>query len=715
MLLINILISLLLWQSCRQSTEYTYPFQDPSLSVEERAENLLQLMHTEEKASQLLYCSPAIDRLGIPAYNWWNESLHGVGRAGVATVFPQAIGLAATFDNDLLFRIGDAIAVEARIKFNASVQKDNRSQYMGLTFWSPNINIFRDPRWGRGQETYGEDPYLCGVLGSAYVKGLQGTDNIYLKAAACAKHFAVHSGPEESRHRFNAVPVEQDLYETYLPAFEKLVKEAHVEAVMCAYNRLYDQPCCGNDTLLNAILRKKWGFSGHIVSDCWALDDIWLRHKTVETQLEAAVMAAQAGVNLNCGYLYSFLPEALQKGLITDTLLDHLLKPLLITRLKLGMFDFDQTRNPYANIREKYLNSDQHKALAYEAAVKSIVLLKNQHNTLPLNIDNLKRLVVLGPMAGNMESILGNYHGYSGELITILEGITQNLDPATSMEYNMGFVPGQDDNFSGFWQAQSADAVILCLGINPLMEGENGDAILNRHGGDRIKIELPENQLKYAQELKKQIGNTPMIIVLTGGSAMAFPEINQLADAVLLAWYPGEQGGKAVSDIIFGQQNPSGRLPLTFYAHTSDLPDFDNYAMANRTYRYYSGQPLYPFGFGLSYSDYSYSDADISNNQHKLIFNLTIKNNSDIYGEEVVQIFAKKMDPVYWRPLKQLVAFKRISLRPGETKMVSLDINFKDLMYWDTQHKDYHLEPGMYQFFCGPAGSDQELKVDIKL
>ncbi len=406
------------------SQETVLPFRNPQLSTDQRIDDLLSRLTPEEKVSQMLYNSPAIDRLDIPAYNWWNECLHGVGRAGRATVFPQAIGLAATFDDDLIYRIADAISTEARAKYNEAIRKNNRVQYLGLTFWTPNINIFRDPRWGRGQETYGEDPYLTGRMGSAFVRGLQGNDPKYLKAAACAKHFAVHSGPEKTRHEFNALPDEKDFRETYLPAFKSLV-DAKVEAVMCAYNRLYNEPCCGSKYLLSDILRNEWGFKGHIVTDCWALDDIWLRHKVVATREEAAAMAAKAGVNLNCGYIYKYLPVAIEKGLIPESILDTILKPLLRTRFRLGLFD-PPGMVPWSALGPEVVDSPGHQDLAREAAVKSIVLLQNKNNILPLNRDSIRNIFVTGPTAADIMALVGNYNGWAGDMVTFLEGITRS-------------------------------------------------------------------------------------------------------------------------------------------------------------------------------------------------------------------------------------------------------------------------------------------------
>jgi beta-glucosidase len=693
---------------------YQYEFQNPSLSLEDRMDDLISQLTIEEKASLMLYNSPAIERLVIPEYNWWNECLHGVARAGKATVFPQAIALAATFDEALILKVATAISDEARAKHHEAVRIGNRAQYNGLSFWTPNINIFRDPRWGRGQETYGEDPFLTSRIGVAFVKGLQGDDPKYLKASACAKHYVVHSGPEKVRHVFNAFPDERDFRETYLPAFQALVEEGNVESVMCAYNRTYDEPCCGSNFLIDSILRREWNFKGHVVSDCWALDDIWLRHKVVSTRVEAAAMAAKAGVNLNCGYIYQYLPKAVDTGLITEEIVDAALKPLLRTRLKLGLFDPDEL-NPYSKIPKEVVNCEKHKQLALEAASKSIVLLKNIGNTLPLNRNNLKNLFVAGPTATDVTCLLGNYNGLSGEMNTILEGIINRANIGTIVEHSQGFMFHNDSLMHGFWQASRADAVIVCIGINSLYEGEDGDAMLNTNGGDRVDIGLPKNQIEYVRRMREKTGDKPLIVVVTGGSAIAMPEIEEMADAILFAWYPGEQGGNAVADIIFGNVNPSGRLPVTFYKSTTDLPDFEDYSMEGRTYKYFQGEPLYPFGYGLSYSRFEYSNLSIKVDGDKVIVTLSIKNSGEFDGDEVVQIYAQKIDPKFWRPIKQLVGFRRISINKGEQKSIKIEIDIKQFQYWDKGQQKYLVEPGEYMVEAGGSSGDIRLSKNFNL
>ncbi len=687
---------------------YDYPFQNPELSVDERIDDLIGRLSLEEKASLMLYNSPAIERLGIPAYNWWNECLHGVARAGEATVFPQAIGLAATFDDDLIFRVSDAISDEARAKHHLAVKKGNRSQYSGLSFWTPNINIFRDPRWGRGQETYGEDPYLTSRIGIAFVKGLQGDNPEYLKASACAKHFAVHSGPEKIRHRFNALPSERDFRETYLPAFEALVKSG-VESVMCAYNRTYDKPCCGSSYLLDTILRKEWGFKGHIVSDCWALDDIWARHKVVKERIQATAMAAEAGVNLNCGYLYKYLPAAVDSGLIDESVVDKDLRPLLRTRFKLGLFDPEEIV-PYSKIPVDVVDSREHRDLALETAQKSIVLLKNRNNTLPIDPDTLNSLLVVGPTAADIQSLLGNYNGFSKSMVTIFEGITDRAGPGTTVGYSQGFMFHNDSTMTGFWEAGMADAVVVCIGINSLFEGEQGDAMLNPNGGDRKRIELPGNQMEYVRKMRKKIGKKPMIVVVTGGSAIALGEVADLADAILFAWYPGEEGGNAVADIIFGNVSPSGKLPVTFYKSTDDLPPFEDYNMDGRTYKYFRGEPLYPFGYGLSYSDFKLTGLSVSEKRlssyDTISLSVELVNKGGFDGEEVIEVYARKANPSVDDPIRVLVGFKRLYLKKGETGKIDLNIPVKSFARWNSTKQAYITLPGKYFIEAGKSSGE---------
>ena len=687
------------------SQNYTYPFLDPSVDLDNRVEDLISKLTLDEKASLMLYNSPAIERLGIQQYNWWSEALHGVARAGKATVFPQAIALAATFDDDLVYRVATAISDEARAKHHEAVKHGIYAQYMGLSFWSPNINIFRDPRWGRGQETYGEDPCLTSIMGKAFVHGMQGDDPAMLKTAACAKHYVVHSGPEATRHYFNAIPDEVDFRETYLPGFREMV-DAGVESVMCAYNRTYDDPCCGSKFLLYDILREEWGFQGHIVSDCWALDDIWARHKVIDTQVQAAAMAARAGVNLNCGYIYKYLPEAVRLKMISEDEVNDILRPLLRTRFKLGLFDPPE-HHPYSRISPDVVNCEAHKALAREAAVKSIVLLKND-GVLPLDREKLKGLFVTGPMADEVSVLVGNYNGYSGEMVTMLEGIVEKIGAGIPLDYTTGVLLNNDSIFYGLWHTGFAEVVVAVLGINRMLEGEEGDAMLNLKGGDRENIELPANQVEYLRKLREKIGDKKLVVVVTGGSAIAMPEVERLADALLFAWYPGEQGGNALADILFGDANPSGRLPVTFYKSTSDLPPFDDYNMEGRTYRFFKGEPEFPFGFGLSYSRFEYEDArmiDAATDPDPVI-SLKVKNTGNIDGDEVVQVYASLPEEGHHTPIKTLVGFKRINIPAGKAVDVEISLDMDFAMRWNIEKQHYELMKGKYTLEAGTSSAD---------
>jgi beta-glucosidase len=695
---------------------YTYPFKDPSVAIDQRLEDLMSKLNLQEKANLLLYNSPAIDRLGIPEYNWWNECLHGVARAGKATVFPQAIALAATFDPELIHEIANAIATEARAKHHEAVRKGNRAQYLGLSFWTPNINIFRDPRWGRGQETYGEDPFLTATIGSAFVSGLQGHDPDYLKAAACAKHYVVHSGPEAERHYFNAVPDEIDFRETYLPPFRALVN-ADVESIMCAYNRTYDEPCCGSPFLLKDILRQEWGFDGHIVSDCWALDDIWARHKVVETQVQAAAMAVKAGVNLNCGYIYKFLPEAVQLNMINEKDIDAILRPLLKSRFKLGLFD-PEGYHPYSRISPEKVNCNEHKMLARIAAEKSIVMLKND-GVLPLDEESLKGIFVTGPMAADLTVLAGNYNGYSGQMTTMLEGIVERAGPAVLVDHTTGVLLNNDSIFYGFWHTGFADVVIAVMGINRLLEGEEGDAMLNLKGGDRQRIEFPENQLTYLKMLRERIGNKKLVVVVTGGSAIAMPEVEELADALLFAWYPGEQGGNALARILFGDVSPSGRLPVTFYRSTADLPPFDDYTMRGRTYRYFQGDPQFAFGYGLSYTEFKYEnlrvEMDHADDTMMMIVNLSVRNIGSMDGEEVVQVYIRHPEHSEGAPIKTLVGIKRVYVPAEDVEKISIPLSIDFMKRWNTEELQYELIAGKYIIESGASSDDIRLSTTVEM
>jgi beta-glucosidase len=651
------------------------PFRDPSLPVDARVADLVSRLTLEEKVGQMMNASPAVPRLGIPAYEWWNESLHGVARAGRATVFPQAIGLAATFDPVLIERIADAISTEARAKHHAAARAGNYDRYRGLTFWTPNINIFRDPRWGRGQETYGEDPYLTGQLGAAFVRGLQGHDATFLKAAACAKHFAVHSGPEAERHRFDAQVSKRDLAETYLPAFKTLVG-AGVEAVMCAYNRVNGEPACGSEFLLRDTLRGEWGFKGHVVSDCGAVYDMDAFHKVTANRTESSLKAVRAGTNLTCGTEYKTLIDAVRAGQMAEKEIDASLAILLRTRVRLGLFDPEGAR-PYAATPVEVVGNDTHRGLARQAAARSIVLLKNAGGVLPLS-KQARRILVTGPIAADNAVLLGNYHGYSAHLTTVLEGIVAAVSETTMIDYRPGTLldresPSRSESQAG--QGRNADVTIAVLGISPLLEGEEGDSIASPARGDRVDIGLPQNQRDLLKALRA--GSRRLVVVLCGGSPIAAPEVQELADAVLFAWYPGQEGGHALADVLFGDVSPSGRLPVTFPASVEQLPPFEDYRMTGRTYRYMTQEPLYPFGFGLSYSTFTYELVDAPREMTRGgagRVRIRLTNTGTRPAADVVQLYVTGPGAGERRPLFALRAFEPVHLTAGESHVVELPL-----------------------------------------
>ncbi len=680
-------------------------FRDASKPLDERINDLIGRLTLEEKARQMMHRSPAIERLGIPAYNWWNEGLHGVGRSGIATVFPQAIGLGATFDEDLVYRVATAISDEARANYNASIAKGYHLQYSGLTFWTPNINIFRDPRWGRGQETYGEDPYLTGRLGSALVRGFQGDNPNYLKVAACAKHYAVHSGPERLRHEFNAVATPKDLRETYLPAFKTLV-DANVESVMCAYNSTNGAPCCANNFLITDVLRKEWGFKGHVVSDCWAIVDIYSEkgHKTVPTQEEAVALAVKTGVNLNCGDEYPALVGAVKKNLITEKEIDAALATLLKTRFKLGLFD-PKDKNPYNQIDASVINSDEHRALAKEAALKSVVMLKN-NGVLPLKND-LPKYYVTGPNAETAYALMGNYYGVNPDMVTFLEGIAAAIPPGSQLQYKPGIQLDRDNVNPIDWttgDAKGCDATFVVMGLTGALEGEEGESIASAHYGDRLDYNLPENQIKFLRKLRE--GNKkPIIAVITGGSPMNLSEVHELADAVLLVWYAGEEGGSAVADIVFGKASPSGRLPITFPKSLDQLPPYQDYSMKGRTYRYMEQEPMYPFGFGLSYATFTYSDVKVSKptvkKKQSVEVEAKVTNAGKTQADEVVQLYITDVaSSTQQNPLFSLKGIKRITLKPGESSTVKFTIT-PEMMEMINDKGESVLEAGQFRVSIG--------------
>jgi beta-glucosidase len=815
------------------------PYKDPSVPIEKRVDDLVARMTLEEKVSQMMNAAAPVERLGIPAYDWWNEALHGVARAGYATVFPQAIGLAATWDDALIHDVADVISTEARAKHHEFVRQGDRGRYKGLTFWSPNINIFRDPRWGRGQETYGEDPYLTSRLGVAFVKGLQGDDPRYLKVVSTAKHYAVHSGPEPERHGFDARVSERDLQETYLPAFRALVVEGKAAAVMCAYNRLDGEPCCANKKLSD-LLRKEWGFTGHVVSDCGAVDDIYKFHHFTKTVGEASALSIKGGTDLSCGGEYRSLVQAVKDGLITEAEIDVSLKRLMTARFRLGMFDPPEMV-PYARIPFSENDSPAHRQMALKAARESIVLLKNENNTLPLKKD-LRTIAVIGPNADAAEVLLGNYNGQPSQSVTPLAGIKAKVSSATKVLYALGStltgdvgapvpasaLPGgfkgeyfnnkelqgqpalvrtdeqinfdwsrgrpapqvNEDGFSVRWTgkftppesgtyqlgataddgvrvyldgnllvdawagnqasqirtvmkevnleaghtydvrveyyedirnaiakfiwsfprfterivseavntARQADAVVMCLGISPALEGEEMTvSVAGFRGGDRTDIALPKAQ----EDLLKAIRATgkPVVVVLLNGSALAVNWANENVPAILDAWYPGQEGGAAIADVLFGDYNPGGRLPVTFYKSVDQLPPFEDYRMQGRTYRYFKGDPLYPFGFGLSYTRFKYDNLKLSAKTVKagegVRASVDVQNVGDRAGDEVVQLYVTDVAASVPVPIRSLVGIKRVFLKPGEKQTVTFALARDQMTVIDNQGKRV-IEPGEF-------------------
>jgi beta-glucosidase len=685
----------------KNNTNAQSVYLDTSKPIDVRVNDLVSKLTLDEKVHQMMNESPAIPRLKIPAYDWWNEALHGVARSGVATVFPQAIGLAATFDSELANRESTAISDEARAMYNSAIAEGYHQKYGGLTFWTPNINIFRDPRWGRGQETYGEDPFLTAAMGVAFIKGLQGTDPDHLKVAACAKHFAVHSGPERLRHTFDAIVSPKDLRETYLPAFKALV-DAKVEAVMCAYNRTNNEPCCGSNLLLDAILRDEWHFKGHVVSDCGAIADFYMGHKVVPGQPEAVALAVKHGVDLNCGDEYPALVEAVKRGLITEKEIDAALATLLKTRFKLGMFD-PPANSPYSSLSANVINSPEHRQLAKEVALKSIVLLKN-NGVLPLK-NNLSKYYITGPNATSVDALMGNYYGVNPNMVTILEGLSSGIQPGSQMQYKPGILLDRDNNNPIDWttdDAKASDVTFVVMGITGLLEGEEGEAIASPNFGDRLDYNLPKNQIDFLRKIKT--GNKHKVVaIITGGSPMNLSEVHDLADAVVLVWYPGEEGGHALSDIIFGKTSPSGRLPITFPKSLDQLPPYENYAMKGRTYRYMTAEPMYPFGYGLSYTTFSYSNLKLSAQQVKkntpVSAEVTITNTGKMEAQEVAELYIT-VPQTGDNPIYSLKGFKRVSLKPGESQTVKFDIT-PEIMKSVSDNGESVLLAGNYQVAVG--------------
>jgi beta-glucosidase len=681
----------------------TPAFLDPAQPMEARLADLIGRMTVEEKIDQLSTTAPGIERLGVPAYDYWNESLHGVARAGRATIFPQAIGMAATFDPDLVKRVAAVISDEARAKHNASVRAGFRDRYRGLTFWTPNINIFRDPRWGRGQETYGEDPFLTAEMGGAYVRGLQGDDPRYLKAAACAKHYAVHSGPEGLRHTFDAIANPQDLNETYLPAFQALVG-AGVEIVMCAYNRTNGDPCCASDFLLQDTLRDAWQFDGHVVSDCGAVDDLHQGHKVTKDAAESAAATLRAGTDLACTS-YAALHAALERKLVTEADLDRALTRALRTRFRLGLFD-PEDMVPWSDVPESVIGSDAHRKLSREAAVKSMVLLKNEDGLLPLPKD-LRMVYVTGPLAADAQVMMGNYYGVNEDIATVLEGVTGRVATATKVDFRQGALLDRPninpiDWFSG--SARLADVTIAVVGVSNLLEGEEGAAIASPDKGDRFDISLPENQVAFLRKIRESAKK--LVVVVLSGSPVAMPEVHELADAIIFAWYPGQEGGRAIADVLFGDAVPSGRLPLTFPKSMGQLPPYEEYSMDGRTYRFMKEEPLYPFGFGLSTTTFSYGPLELSAStigaDGELTARVAVTNEGGVAGEEVVQLYVTDVEASVRVPLTSLRAFRRVFIGPGESETVEFTVTPNMLAIVDGTGREV-VEQGEFRLTVGGA------------
>ena len=636
----------------------------------EQAQALVAQMTIEEAASQLYYISPAIERLGIPAYNWWNEALHGVARAGTATMFPQAIGLASMFDDDELGKMAEATGIEARAKYNIQAKYGDRDIYKGVTMWSPNINIFRDPRWGRGHETYGEDPYLTSRLGTAFVKGLQG-DGEYMTAAACAKHFAVHSGPENIRHSFDAKCSAKDMNETYLPAFQALVEDAKVEGVMGCYNRINGEPGCASDVLMGKL--KEWGFDGYFTSDAWAVRDFYQGHHVCEDKEHAAALALSKGCDTNCGDTYPCLMDAYRKGLVTEDEIRTAAVHLFRTRFRLGLFD---DRNGFENLGLENIATPEHRRISLECAEKSMVLLKNT-GILPLDKSKLKSVAVIGPNANSLDALRGNYYGTSAEPVTFLDGIRKELGNDVKIYYSEGchlfkdrveHLARPDDRLAeALAMVNVADVTILCLGLDANIEGEEGDEGNAFAGGDKLSLELPKSQRILLD--KVLAAGKPVILVLAAGSSLN-PHAER-AEAILQVWYPGECGGTALANILFGKVSPSGKLPVTFYENTEALPEFTDYSMTGRTYRYLKGNVLYPFGFGLTYSQVSLSDMVYENGE----VSVTAANTGKVDTDEVVQVYVKDLKSPYEVTNYRLCGFQRVSLKAGESRTVRLPLD----------------------------------------
>ncbi len=677
-----------------------------------KAEELVAKMTFDEMASQLRYDAPAIERLGIPEYNWWNEGLHGLARSGTATVFPQSIGLGATFDTELMEEIGNCIAVEARARYNESSKHGDRDIYKGLTIWSPNVNLFRDPRWGRGQETYGEDPVHISKMAVPFIKGIQGKSKTML-AAACAKHFAVHSGPEAMRHSFDAKVSKKEMYETYLPAFEACVKEGEVEAVMGAYNRTNGEPCCGHMYLMKEVLRDTWGFQGHYVSDCWAIRDFHENHMVTKTPERSVKLALEAGCDVNCGCTYQKIISAKKKGLIDDNLVKTACIRLFTTRFMLGMFE----ENEWDGLGFKDIDTKEHRALADRAALESVVLLKND-NILPLDKSKYKSIAVIGPNADSRAALIGNYHGTPSRHVTVLEGIIDEAGEDISVHYAKGahLFKDREENLAkandrvteAVIAAENTDLTILCLGLDETLEGEEGDTGNSYASGDKTTLDFPESQ-KTLFEAVVATGKPVILLVMTG-SAMDLRYANEHCNAVLQTWYPGGMGGKSIAQILFGKESPSGKLPVTIYNQLEDLPDFTDYSMKGRTYRFIEDDEkvLFPFGFGLNYSKSVVKEVklvkDFADSETAEV-QVTIANEGERDLKDVLQLYVKTTDSELEVPNPHLADFMRVELKKGESQTVTFKVNKSTFTVVNEEgERVYDGHKG--QIFVGFAGPD---------
>ena len=741
MRLIICIFSFLSW-FCSFS-QHASEWHNASLPFEQRVKSLVSQMTLEEKISQMKYLSEKIERLKIPAYNWWNEALHGVAYNGTATCFPQAIGMAATWDSDLLFQAASLISTEGRAKFYDGQinQKPNHFNGLpGLTFWSPNINIFRDPRWGRGQETYGEDPFLTSRLAVAFIKGIQGDDKKYLKAVATPKHYAIHSGPEAIRHSFNAVTSRRDLYETYLPAFEASVKEGKAGSVMSAYNAYLGESCTASYFLLKETLRNEWGFKGYVVSDCGAVGDIYNNHKITANQALGCSMALKAGCDLDCGDEYKFLKDAYAKGYITDKDINTSVSRLMMARMKLGLFD-EASAVPYSSIKPADYDKEEGRKMARTMAQKSMVLLKNE--LLPLSKSKYKKIAVIGPYINREDIMWGNYHAVPSSTVTFLQGIINiagkervmaaegvipwdNRPDKRGHPYDIAYHSDVSDAYKNKAHdealaiAKQSDIIIAFMGISSSLEGEEMPSVKTEgfDRGDRTSIDLPKEQEKLLKDLKAT--GKPIVLVLTSGSALAVNWEKENIPSILQAWFPGEEGGNAVADVLFGDYNPAGRLPVTYYKSLADIPPFENYFMENRTYRYFKGVPLFPFGHGLSYTKFDYAELKISKpaigKEDSLMAELNVKNSGLRDGDEVVQLYVKNLSSKNPQPNKSLKGFKRISLKKGESKTVAFWIRARDVKYFDEQQDEYAIEACKYEIQAGASSEDIRLRgtFDIK-